>query len=151
MSAVIQMKPRQPDDDTVIDNTIPHVLVPPGEYTLTYVRHQKFLYMGRQPKCLVVFRIMDFGQYFEQAIPCFYRVRKFNKDGRLVAGPRSRLVRDLQACGIAGKRRDRLGVSWLGGLLVKGRVGTVGKDGDGDELPVASQYSVVTKLIGPAP
>ena len=150
MSAVIQMKPRDPDDDMVIDNTIPHILVPPGEYTLTYVRHQKFLYMGRQPKCLVVFKVMDFGAYFEQAIPCFYRVRKFTKDGRLVAGPRSRLVRDLQTCGIVGTRKDRLGVGWLAGLLVKGRVGTVGKDGDGEELHEASRYSVVTKLIGSA-
>lgn len=152
MSAnVAQLKPPDPDDDTLIDTSIPHILVPPDEYTLTYVRHQKFLYMGRQPKCLVVFRIMDYGPHFERRVPCFYRVRKFTKDGRLVAGPRSRLVRDLQSCGIVSKRQDRLGVGWLGGLLVKGKVSTVSKDGDGDSLCEASQYSVVVKLLGAAP
>ena len=150
MAANVARSRPPPDDDTQIEQSVPHVLIPPGDYTLTYIDHQRFLYMGRQPKCLVVFKVMDYGPHFEQAVPCFYRVRKFTKDGRLVAGPRSRLVRDLQMCGIAGKRKDRLGVGWLAGLLVKGRVNTVGKDGDGEELHEASRYSVVTKLLGAA-
>ena len=39
-------------------------LVPEGTYQMAYVNHSTYLFMGRQPKVAIFFRIIDLGDYF---------------------------------------------------------------------------------------
>jgi hypothetical protein len=95
----------------------------------------------------VTFKILDMGPYFETQVWAFYRLKGVSGK-RPAAGRRSRLVRDLQRAGLQVKRSDRLPIGRLRGLILKGRVRTVDKDGDGDPLPEEAKYSVLDKILG---
>ena len=127
-------------------------LIPEGTYQMTYASHSTFMFMGRQPKVAIFFRIVDPGDYFGFEIPGYYNVLKLNgkrgKSGGFKVAKRSNLARDY--CRVfptePTPRLDRLPLSKMANVLIQGTVRTVIKDSSQREIPEAVRYSKVLTI-----
>ncbi len=145
MSAEIKHFPDQlPDDDLV--------LVPDGEYQLSYRFHTTWLYMGRIPKVVVVFRIADYGEHFDKPILRYYNPSKIfgkpRKNGVFSAGWRSCLMWDYAKCFGKPARKDRIPMGRFKDHLIRGKTRTVTHNKDQKRYPDGLTYSVVCELLG---
>lgn len=122
-----------------------HVLIPEGEYEMVYVRHDGF-YVFRRFVCAVTFRIITFGEHFETSLLRYYKCRQ-SADRSVNAPAMSDLFREY--CTVVGRRPDRrrIALSHFANVPVIGRVRTVTRDRDQDELPAAARYSKVAKIL----
>lgn len=127
-------------------------LIPEGAYEMSYLYHVTWMFMGRQPKVVIYFHITEFGDYFEIVLPAYYNVIKHigkcGKSGGFKAAKKSYLVRDY--CSVLPEhplpRLDRIPLSNLASVVVRGTVVTVKKGLDQRDIPEAAQYSRVTKI-----
>ena len=127
-------------------------LMPEGNYQMTYVSHSTYMFMGRQPKVAIYFRIVEPGDYFEIVLPGYYNVLNFigkrGKSGSFKVAKRSNLARDY--CRVFPTdpipRLDRLPLSKLGNVIIQGTVETVKKGFDQREIPEAVRYSKVLTI-----
>lgn len=137
-----------PDSVTTDDSP----LIPEGDYQMTYARHSTYLFMGRQPKVAVYFRIVEPGDYYELVLPAYYNVKEFigkrGKSGRFRAAKKSNLARDY--CRVfpndSFPRLDRLPMSNMASVLILGTVRTVQKDALQRDIPEAVRYSKVLTI-----
>ena len=133
-------------------NTDDAPLIPEGIYQLAYVYHSTFLFMGRQPKVAIFFRIVDPGDYFGIALTAYYNVIKFignrGKSGGFKVAKRSSLARDY--CRVfptePTPRLDRLPLSKMSNVIIQGTVRTVEKDFNQREIPEAVRYSKILTI-----
>lgn len=133
-----------PDDDLV--------LVPEGEYVLSYRHHVTWFYMGRYPKVVVTFRIFDIGEHHDKPVLAYYNpskiVGKSRKNGHFEAGWRSRFMWDYTKCFGKPFRKDRISMCRFKQNLVRARIRTVEKNRDQKEYPDGLKYSIVAELLG---
>ncbi len=127
-------------------------LIPEGAYEMGYLYHKTWMFMGRQPKVVMYFSIIEPGDYFGVVLSAYYNVHcaigKRCRNGGFKAKKRSNLVRDF--CRVFPnytlKRLDRIPISRLGTVVVVGTVETVTHGFDQREIPEAAQYSGVRKI-----
>ena len=134
----------------IVDDDLPLVL--PGEYVFRFVRYSTWLMFGRNPKLIIEFAITD-DIYSGVILNKYYNVKKLNgkhgKNGNFTTSRKSNFMRDLfRVCpGYPPKRLDRIPMSRLEGIDIRGNVKTVTKGHDQKEIPEALQYSVITELL----
>ena len=132
-----------PDDDLI--------LVPDGEYELSYQHYKTWLYQGRYPKVVVAFRIFDLGEHNDKPVMAYYNAKikgKPRKNGQFTAGWRSRLMWDYAQCFGKPARKDRITMSRFKHHLVKAQVRTVTHNSGQKKYPSGLEYSVVDELLG---
>jgi hypothetical protein len=127
-------------------------LIPEGKYEMAYASHHTWIFMGRQPKVVIRFCVIDPGEYFGVIIPAYYNVQrtigKRQRNGRFKASKRSNLVRDFYR--VFPKeplvRLDRLPLTKLNTTTVIATVHTVTRDFTQRDLPEVIQYSIVKSI-----
>jgi hypothetical protein len=127
-------------------------LIPEGEYEMAYLYHTTWMFMGRQPKVVVYFAIIESGDHFQVVLPAYYNaiklIGKRGKSGEFKVAKKSYLVRDF--CRALPKqplpRLDRIPLTILKSVIVRGAVVTVKKDFEQRDIPEAAQYSRVARI-----
>ena len=141
---LIHMPDRLPDDDLV--------LIPEGEYELSYQYHATWLYMGRIPKVIVAFRIFDMGEHYDKPVLAYYNPKQLKgkprRNGHFSAGWRSRLMWDYSMCFGKPPRQDRISMCRFKEHIVVGKVRTVTNNRLQREYPEGLRYSIVGELLG---
>ncbi len=126
-------------------------LIPEGKYEMSYVGHSTWLFMGRQPKVVISFSIVDPG-YVGIILPAYYNAKhtigKRGRNGQFKAAKKGNLLRDFYSIfpNEPVTRLDRLPLTKLKNSLVQGTVATVKTGFDQREIPKPIQYSVVRKI-----
>ena len=129
-----------PDDwDDTPDGIEPLVLIPAGEYQVTYLRHEYFNSFGDY-KAKVFCEITQ-GEFAGTTLHRFLNVRRENKRYRPPVSPHSHYRIDMQAC--AGIPTANL--SRLRGLDLIATVSTVTHDSHRN-LAIDHQYSLIRRL-----
>ena len=126
------------------------VLLPPGDYELSYVHHEtKSIF--RRHKLFVRFKVVTFGEHFEKEVCRYYGVRrligKAGKHGRFEVGWKSDFLREYARMFGAPARLDRIAMTPFAKAIFVGRVRTVEQGHDQQEIPSPLRYSVVDKLL----
>ena len=133
-----------PDDDLI--------LIPDGEYQLSYRHHVTWNFMGRSPKLIITFRIMDMGEHYEKPILSYYNVNKIigkpRKNGHFSAGWRSNIMMDYATCFEKPPRKDRISMCRFKEHFVIAKIRTVTKNREQKKYPDSLRYSVVHELLG---
>lgn len=127
------------------------ILIPEGTYRLSYQYHRTWFYQGKFQKLIVMFRVMDFGDYFEAPLAAYYNVSikgKPKHNGTFKAGWRSRFMFDYATCFGKPVRKDRIPMTDFKKNLVLGKVRTVEKNYQQRDYPDTLKYSVVDSLLG---
>lgn len=128
------------------------ILIPEGEYELSYRHHHTWLYMGRYPKLVILFRISSNGEHFDKPIFAYYNVRKINgqprKNGQFTVGWRSDFMMDYSICFGTPRRKDRIPMDRFRDHLVTGKLRTVTHNRNQKKYPEGLEYSVVGELTG---
>ena len=127
-------------------------LIPEGSYEMSYLYHTTWRFMGRQPKVVAYFVIMEPGEYFQVVLPAYYNaiklIGKCCKNGGFKAAKKSYLVRDY--CRVFPTqplpRLDRIPLTRLESVIVRGTVVTVGKDFQQQDIPEPARYSRVVRI-----
>ena len=126
-------------------------LIPEGKYEMSYVSHTTWRFMGKQPKVVIYFSIVDPG-YIGVIVPAYYNVisttGKPGKNGRFKTAKKSNLVRDFYSIfpNESPSRFDRLPLTNLKNVIVHGTVKTVKTGFDQRTIPEPIQYSVVRRI-----
>jgi hypothetical protein len=82
-------------------------------------------------------------------VPRYYNLNLKGRSGRIRVGRRSELLRDyVRATGNLPPRRDRLPLSSLKNMVLRGRIGTVKRDYRQENLENPLHYSVVRQILG---
>ena len=98
-------------------------LIPEGKYEMSYVSHATWRFMGKQPKVVIYFSIVDPG-YIGVIVPAYYNVisttGKPGKNGRFKTAKKSNLVRDYYSIfpNESLSRFDRLPLTNLKNVIV---------------------------------
>ena len=127
-------------------------LIPEGIYELGYVDYSTWVFMGRQPKVIIRFRVIDPGDYFGLVIPAYYNVTRIigkrGRNGGFKGNKRSNLVRDFYRVfpNQVLTRLDRIPLSKLGTVVIRGSVETVKQGFDQRAIPEPVQYSIVRRI-----
>ena len=127
-------------------------LIPEGVYELGYVDHSTWMFMGRQPKVVIWFSVIDLGDYFGLVIPAYYNVDRFigrrGRNGGFKARKKSNLVRDFYRVfpHHALTRLDRIPLSKFETVVIQGTVETVKQGYDQRAIPEPVQYSIVKRI-----
>ena len=127
-------------------------LIPEGNYEMSYLHHTTWMFMGRQPKVVVYFAIIEPGDHYQVVLPAYYNAIKLIgrrcKWGGFKAAKKSYLVRDF--CRVLPTqslpRLDRVPLTKLESIIVRGEVVTVKKDFEQRGIPEAAQYSRVARI-----
>ena len=127
-------------------------LIPEGVYEMGYLSHSTWTFKGRAPKVVIYFRITDPGEFFGVVLPAYYGVTKhkgkYGKSGDFKAGKSSNLFRDF--CRVfpdrPAPRLDRIPLSNLASVIVRGQVVTVMRGSDQREIPEIARYSRVKSI-----
>jgi len=134
----------------IVDDELP--LIPPGEYIFRFVGYLTWLMFGRSPKLVIEFAIADNEMYSGVILNKYYNVKKLKgrqgRNGNFVATQKSNFMRDFfRVCpAYPPKRLDRIPMSRLEGIDIKGQVKTVTKGHDQKEIPEPLQYSVISEI-----
>jgi len=128
------------------------VLLPEGEYQLSYQYHSTWFYMGKYPKLVVLFRVFDPGQHNDKPVLAYYNLRKIvgkpRKNGHFHVGWRSDFMWDYTTCFGRPPRRDRIAMSRFKDHFVKANIRTVTHNREQKKYPSGLEYSVVDNLLG---
>ncbi len=140
---------------SLYSNDLPNdkpILVPDGLYTVSYVQHATWLYMGRYPKIVVTFSIQDFGEFNLNHLNAYYNAKQLKgkpkKGGHFSAGWKSAFMLDYATCFETPKRNDRISMCRFNSVLVQAKVRTVTHNRTQREYPEGMQYSVIDQLEG---
>jgi len=128
-------------------------LIPEKNYEFVFFDYSTKLMLGKNPKLVLRFKIMDFGDYFELILSKYYGVRKLvgkpGKYGGFLVGRKSKFLREFLTLfpDQSVKRLDRIPMSRFQGVIIKGKVKTVVKGFDQRKIPEPLQYSVIEDLL----
>jgi len=139
----------EPEGDALIDHGEAHPLIPDGEYSAVYIRHEVVTLrrFGNAPKVFVWFRIVDPGAAFGVEVYRAYRVAKALGKRRFVVKRDSELLLMLARVLQLKARPDRITLSALKGCVLSIRVGTVTRASNGSERPEWLRYSAVRDIL----
>lgn len=124
------------------------VRVEPGLYVVTYVRHVRAMLFGKAKKSIPKVRI-DFrlAAHPDLIVPRWYRVHSHER-GRIMAGTRSDIVRELQAALGKRIRTDliQLSITELKGKYITVVIRDTKTDARQRKLAAINYYSVIDEL-----
>ena len=143
MSNVIVLPGVIPDDE--LDDDLP-IRIEPGEYSAVYLRHQG-LRVFQTPKVRADFKVLAVPGL---TLSRWYRVSD-HRAGRLRAGRKSDLVRELTAVLGTRIRTDRIPLASLKGLEILVEVKDVTHDYNQRSLHELNRYSSIARMIRRAP
>jgi len=128
------------------------ILIPEGEYQLSYQYHETWVWMGKAPKLSITFRIFDMGEHNNKPILAHYNLSKIigkpRKNGHFSAGWRSNLMWEYVQCFGKPPRKDRISMCPFKEHLVIGKIRTVTKNHKQKKYHEALRYSVIDELLG---
>ena len=125
-------------------NSQPLVLIPEGEYQVVLKHWKKFWHFGRND-LVMLFEIVDQGNYFGKFLPKYYQVKW---DGeQIVAGWKSDFCRDYQQCFGAVERTDQFEIRKFEDLVLLAEVREVTHDQEKRPLAEVNQYSRIGQLL----
>lgn len=141
-SEPIPLNRRRRELPIIVEDPFP--LLPEGEYTLAYVRHEYTAMFKGRTKLVVVFRVVDMGEHFGTLLRRYYNVRKVGK--RYHVGASTDLAREMAA--LFGKGATRRGTDFgqIASALIVGEVATVTVDANNRRLADVNRYSRVARL-----
>ena len=128
-------------------------LIPEKVYDFGYLGYSTALMLGRNPKLVIKFQVMEYGDYFGVQLSKYYGVKKLigkvGKNGGFAVGRQSNLIREFITLfpDQSVKRLDRIPLSRFKSFIVKARVKTVTKGYNQRTIPKPLQYSVVGDLL----
>ena len=128
-------------------------LIPERKYDLVLVDYSTALMLGKCPKLVLRFRVMEFGDYFGVVLSKYYGIKKLvgkpGKYGGFQVGRKSKFLREYLTLfpGQPVKRTDRISMSRFQGVIIRGEVKTVTRGFDQRKIPKPLQYSVVGELL----
>ena len=126
------------------------VLLKEGWYPIEYVTHYTKLYFGREPKVTIWMRLVSQDRNSGKFLPAYFNATQLigeeREHGQFKCSPKSRLYRGC--CSVIGSnlRADRLPLTRLKEFSIQGKVITVRKDWEGEELPNGALYSRVQRF-----
>ena len=127
------------------------ILIPEGEYIVTYATHHSWIYRGIQPKVTVNFEIIDHTEFFGVQLPRYYNAKRLLSEpeelGHVEVGKFSDCAYDY-----AELFNERLEISQVtfeeyAGLQILAEVTTVKKRHGGKKRPKCMEQSKVARLI----
>ena len=128
-------------------------LIPEKTYDLGFVSYSTYMMLGKSPKLIINFKIMEFGDYFGVTLSKYYGVQKLTskprKNGGFLVGRKSNFLRDFITLfpDQSVKRLDRIPMTRFQEHVIKGRVKTVSKGFNQRDIPKPLQYSVIGELL----
>lgn len=150
MGAVAKPVELELDDILIEGGALP--LVPPGEYSAQYIRHETKMVFGT-PKVFIWFKIVEPGQAFGKDLYRPFRVKalvgKPGRNGRIKLGRQSELF--LVLCQLYEHRQmrpDRISLRDLQNVILRVKVRTVDRDYKQRPRPEMTKYSVVGDILG---
>lgn len=108
------------------------------------------MFMGKAPKLIMDFRIVSYGEFFEDELSRFYNISRIigkpERHGRFKASKKGDFLREYMTL-FTGKisRLDRIPMSYFENVIIEGVVGTVTRS-RGRDIPSQLQYSVIKHL-----
>ena len=125
--------------------------IPEGLYSACLIdASTRLFFFGRSPKVVLTFRIVDFGPYFKKLVRGFYAVKSLNgkprHNGKFLAGPRSRLLRDIAKVITSRPPTDHIPMSLIESAILEISIRIVDRAG-GEDLPESMQYAVVDRIV----
>lgn len=131
------------------------VLVVPGWYELRFDTWHTVNYLARQPKVVLRFRICSQGPFFGVPLSRWYNVKSLKggprKRGGFRVGRSCDLLRDFASLFVDQERFDRVALSKLKPLLVRGEAVTVVQDRRQQVLSPGVRYSTLRTLKAGGP
>ena len=125
-------------------NSQPLVLIPEGEYQVVLKHWKKFWHFGRND-LVMLFEIVDQGNYFGKFLPKYYQV-KWNGE-QIVAGWKSGFCRNYQQFFGAVERTDQFEIRKFEDLVLLAEVREVTHDQEKRPLAEVNQYSRIGQLL----
>ncbi len=126
------------------------ILIPDGEYTAAYLKHETWIYKGKQPKLTITFAIQDFGEFYLKSICAHYNLSRLKgkprRNGHFTTGWSSDFMFDYSNVFEAPTRKDRISMCRFRNVFVKVTTRTVTKNRDQREYPESLRYSVVDRM-----
>jgi len=110
------------------------------------------MFKAKQPKLILTFTIVEFGEHHGKRIRCFFNVQRVigkpQKGGRFQVTRKQDFYREYQLLfnRTNNARLDRLPMSEFHGVTILAQVETV-KRARGVELVGGAQYSVIRRLL----
>lgn len=144
--AASRPQPADPAPDSIDDD---NPLIQAGEYDLLYLEYSAYKAWGNILKIRLKFRV-EGGRYAGVTLFRHYNVKAITEDKRITVGARSQLLKDyyrLFPDTPRIKRLDRFSMRLFRGHVIRGKVTTVIKDWEGEELPHQLRYSKVGSLL----
>jgi hypothetical protein len=127
-------------------------LLLPGLYDVAFDRYYTWMMFGRAPKLTICFKVVTFGEYFEQPLQRHYNVSKLigrpSLNGRFKAGFCSDFLREFATLFGAPTRLDRIPMSAYANHILIAKVRTVTKGTEQRAIPAGLQYSTISELVG---
>ncbi len=128
-------------------------LIPEKLYDLGYVDFYTRMMMGKSPKLVIRFKILELGEHFGVVLSKYYGVNRLigkpKKSGKYEVGRGSNFVRDFLTLfpDQPVKRFDQIPMSRFHGVIIKGTVRTVAKGYNQRLIPKPLQYSIIGDLL----
>ena len=128
------------------------ILVPDSVYTVSFVNHITWLYMGRFPKIVVTFAIQDIGDFYLGHLNGYYNAKRLQgkpkKGGQFSVSWKSDFMLDYSTCFATPLRNDRINMCRFKNVLVQVRTRTVTRNRTQRKYPEGMRYSVIDRLEG---
>ena len=128
-------------------------LIPEKVYDLGFIDYSTMLMMGKSPKLVMRFNVVEQGEYFGIVLSKYYGLKKLTtkpkKSGGFYAGRLSDFLRDYFTFFPDQfiSRVDRIPMTRFKNVIVQGRVKTVTKGYNQRNIPDQLQYSVIGELL----
>lgn len=127
-------------------------LVPPGRYDVAFDRYYTWMMFGRAPKLTLCFRIVTFGEHFEQKLQRHYNIKKLigpkGASGRFKCAFSCDFLREFASLFGTPSRLDRIPMTNFEKHIFIAKVRTVSKGSGQRPIPEGLHYSTIDELIG---
>src|SRR5690625_2271343 len=127
MSNVVRMPTVEPDSFTI---DLPPIL-PDKQWEMAYTGHSTAVMFGRSQKLVLFFKIVEYGDHFNEQVCKYYNVSligKPGKGGRFKPAPSSDFIRDYVRLFGRPTRHDRISLQAMRNRIVIASTRTVTKD-----------------------
>ena len=128
-------------------------LIPAKKYEFGLIDYATKLMLGKNPKLVLRFKVLDYGDQFGVILSKYYGVKKLagkpGKYGGFIVGRKSNFLRDFLTLfpDQSVSRLDRIPMSRFQGVIITGQVRTVTKGSNQRRIPEPIQYSIIGDLL----
>ena len=126
------------------------VRVEPGSYELKFEYYETFFFLGRFPKVVLWFSILDFGEHNEKKLARYYNIEKIHgkprRSGSFRFGRRSDFNKEYLKLFDKPCKKGVINWNLYKRHIILGEVNTVTNDFRGDGYHPSLVYSVLSRL-----